>query len=327
MPLDMLYLNSEQIESMRIPIKEVIEVIEEGFEMKGQGLVQLPSSQGVFPRENCFIDAMPAYFAGSADTAGIKWVSGYPTNLEKGIPNIMGLIIINDAETGAPLAVMDAKWITAYRSGAAAAVTAKYMAPEKSSTLAVIGLGVQGRTHLLALKEALKNIKVVRGYDISEHNAKRFLIEMQEKVHGVDFELCPDPESAVSLADIVVTCTPLMRKPKRFISEKWFKRDVLAISSNNDSAFEAEVMTGAKFFVTDDRGQYLQTQKAGTYFRDYPEEVPADMGEICAGIAEVPQGPGRKAAVLMGIGSHDVATARVIYEKAQRIGLGTRLTL
>ncbi len=327
MPLDMLYLNSEQIESMRIPIKEVIEVIEEGFEMKGQGLVQLPSSQGVFPRENCFIDAMPAYFAGSADTAGIKWVSGYPTNLEKGIPNIMGLIIINDAETGAPLAVMDAKWITAYRSGAAAAVTAKYMAPEKSSTLAVIGLGVQGRTHLLALKEALKNIKVVRGYDISEHNAKRFLIEMQEKVHGVDFELCPDPESAVSLADIVVTCTPLMRKPKRFISEKWFKRDVLAISSNNDSAFEAEVMTGAKLFVTDDRGQYLQTQKAGTYFRDYPEEVPADMGEICAGIAEVPQGPGRKAAVLMGIGSHDVATARVIYEKAQRIGLGTRLTL
>ncbi len=295
--------------------------------MKGQGLVQLPSSQGVFPRENCFIDAMPAYFAGSADTAGIKWVSGYPTNLEKGIPNIMGLIIINDAETGAPLAVMDAKWITAYRSGAAAAVTAKYMAPEKSSTLAVIGLGVQGRTHLLALKEALKNIKVVRGYDISEHNAKRFLIEMQEKVHGVDFELCPDPESAVSLADIVVTCTPLMRKPKRFISEKWFKRDVLAISSNNDSAFEAEVMTGAKLFVTDDRGQYLQTQKAGTYFRDYPEEVPADMGEICAGIAEVPQGPGRKAAVLMGIGSHDVATARVIYEKAQRIGLGTRLTL
>ncbi len=325
--MDMLYLNSEQIESMRIPIKEVIEVIEEGFEMKGQGLVQLPSSQGVFPRENCFIDAMPAYFAGSADTAGIKWVSGYPTNLEKGIPNIMGLIIINDAETGAPLAVMDAKWITAYRSGAAAAVTAKYMAPEKSSTLAVIGLGVQGRTHLLALKEALKNIKVVRGYDISEHNAKRFLIEMQEKVHGVDFELCPDPESAVSLADIVVTCTPLMRKPKRFISEKWFKRDVLAISSNNDSAFEAEVMTGAKLFVTDDRGQYLQTQKAGTYFRDYPEEVPADMGEICAGIAEVPQGPGRKAAVLMGIGSHDVATARVIYEKAQRIGLGTRLTL
>lgn len=325
--MDMLYLNGDQIESMRIPIKEVIEVIEEGFAMKGEGLVQLPSSQSVFPRENCFIDAMPAYFAGSADTAGIKWVSGYPTNLEKGMPNIMGLIIINDAETGAPLAVMDAKWITAYRSGAATAVTAKYLAPERSSVLSIIGLGVQGRIHLLGLKETMKGLKKVKAFDISEDNAKRFLEDMQARVHGLDFELCPDAQSAVHDADVIVTCTPVRRRPRRSISAEWLKRDVLAVSANNDTSFHEEVMTGASFFVTDDRGQYLQTQKAGNYFRDYPEEVPADMGEICAGIVEVPRGPGRKAVVLMGIGSHDVAAARVIYEKAQRIGLGTRLTL
>ncbi|HAK40643.1 MAG TPA: peptide transporter [Synergistaceae bacterium] len=325
--MDMLYLNGEQIESMRIPIREVIEVIEEGFQLKGEGLVQLPGSQGVYPREDCFIDAMPAYFAGSADTAGIKWVSGYPTNLEKGLPNIMGLIVINDAETGAPMAVMDAKWITAYRSGAATAVTAKHLAPEKVSTLSIIGLGVQGRTNLLGLRETMKGLRRVTVYDKSEANARKYLEDMQTRVHGVEIEICPDVRSAVKDADVIVTCTPVHRKPDRFIPADWLKKDVLAVSADNDSAFEGEVMTGASFFVTDDRGQYLQTQKAGTYFRGYPEEVPADMGEICAGIVEVPRTPGRKAAVLMGIGSHDVATARVIFEKAQRIGLGTRLSL
>lgn len=323
----MLYLSREHIESMRIPMKEVVDAVEEGLVLKGEGLVELPPRLEIHPREDGFIHAMPALLGGIADIAGIKWISGYFSNLEKGLPYIMGLVILNDAETGAPIAIMDCGWITAYRTGAASAVAARYLAPESSSTLSIIGLGVQGRTHLLALRSTLKDLRKVKVYDISEEAARKYFEEMQPKAPEVDIEICPDARSAVSGADVVVTCTPVHMKPKRFIPAEWLKKNSLAIAVDYDSAFYADVMIGASHFVTDDRTQYLWVKSLGEYFKDYPGLVEADMGEICAGIKEVDKGPGRRAAVLMGIASHDVATAKIIYEKACRTGLGTKLTL
>jgi len=323
--LDILYLNRSQIESMRIPVKEVIEAVEEGFTLKGEGMVQLPRKPEVHPREDCYIHAMPSFISGIADTAGIKWVSRYPSNPEKGLPLIMGLIILNDAETGVPLAVMDAGWITAYRTGAATAITANKLAPKGASTLSIIGLGVQARTQLIALRETMKGLRNIRVFDIIPDHSRKFLEEMQRKAPELEIEIFSDPESATRGSDIVVTCTPIRREPERFIPAEWLKKDVLAISVDYDSAFEASVMTEASFFTTDDRAQYLWMKEGGAYFSEYPSEVLADMGEICAGKMEAPQNGGRRAAVLIGLASHDLVTARVIYDKACRIGIGTIL--
>jgi ornithine cyclodeaminase/alanine dehydrogenase len=321
----MLYLNRSQIESMRIPVKEVIQAVEEGFTLKGEGMVQLPRKPEIHPREDCYIHAMPSFISGIADTAGIKWVSRYPSNPEKGLPLIMGLIILNDAETGMPLAVMDAGWITAYRTGAATAITAKKLAPKGASTLSIIGLGVQARTQLIALRETMKGLRKVKAFDISPDHARKFLEEMERKAPELEIEISPDLESALGGSDIVVTCTPIRHDPKRFIPAEWLKNDVLAVSVDYDSAFEASVMTEASFFTTDDRDQYFWMKEGGVYFSGYPAEVQADIGEICAGKKEAPRNGGRRAAVLIGLASHDLVTARVIYDKACRTGIGTVL--
>jgi len=93
---------------------------------------------------------MPAFIP-AMNAAGVKWVSGYPGNQQKGLPYINGLLILNDPETGLPLSVMDCAWITAMRTAAASAVSAKYLARPESSTIGILACGVQGHTNLEAI--------------------------------------------------------------------------------------------------------------------------------------------------------------------------------
>src|SRR3972149_4443472 len=116
----------------------------------GRSEVELPPKPGIPPRPDSFIHAMPAYVR-SSDIAGLKWISGFPDNPSRGLPYISGLMILNDPATGVPLAVMDASWITAVRTGAGTAVAAKYLARREATHLAFIGCGVQARSHLDAV--------------------------------------------------------------------------------------------------------------------------------------------------------------------------------
>src|SRR5260370_7890576 len=82
----------------------------------------------------------------------MKWVGGYRENSKRGLPYVTGLLILNDPETGVPIALMDCTWITAQRTGAATAVAARYLAGSESSSVGILGCGVQGRSNLEALK-------------------------------------------------------------------------------------------------------------------------------------------------------------------------------
>jgi ornithine cyclodeaminase/alanine dehydrogenase-like protein (mu-crystallin family) len=104
-------------------------------------------------------------------------VSGYPENSKRGLPYIAGLLVLNDAETGMPLAVMDCTWITAQRTGAATAVAAKYLARKESATVGMLGCGVQGRSDLEALN-VLFPIKKVRAYDVHPERCAKYAQEM-----------------------------------------------------------------------------------------------------------------------------------------------------
>ena len=105
----LLYLSREDVEATHLPMLEVIDALETMFKEKGDGRTEMPPKPGIHPRADSFIHAMPAYIPG-LQSAGIKWVSGYPGNREKGLPYISGLIILNDPDTGVPIAVMDCTW-------------------------------------------------------------------------------------------------------------------------------------------------------------------------------------------------------------------------
>ena len=327
--MKVLCISQEQVESLGIPVSEVMEAVEQGFVLKGRKQMEMPAKIGIHPRPDCFIHAMPCWVGGDVDAAGIKWVAGYPINQAAGLPYITGIMVVNDPQTGFVKAIMDANWITAWRTGAASGVCAKYLADPDSETIAVIGLGVQGRTNTVALLEALPMVKKIQIYDNHPGQFEKYRAFVAPFLKGQQIIPFGSAEEAVKEADVVVTCTPIVANPKRFVRSEWLKDEMLAISVDYDSAFDADVMTGTTAFVCDDLHQYLWTQEHGVYFQEgYPREgqITGDMGQVCAGLVK-PAREGRRGAVLMGIASHDVMTARLILEKAREKNVGTTVEL
>lgn len=146
----LLYLSLADVEQVGLEMATVIDLLEQAFREKGAGKVEMPPKPGIHTQPDAFIHAMPAFIP-SMRSAGIKWVSGYPENQACGLPYISGLLVLNDVETGMPYAVMDCTWITGYRTGAASALAAKYLARPGSEVAGILACGVQGRTNLEAL--------------------------------------------------------------------------------------------------------------------------------------------------------------------------------
>jgi ornithine cyclodeaminase/alanine dehydrogenase-like protein (mu-crystallin family) len=119
----LLYLSQADVDAVGLTMREIIDALEVAFKEKGEGKVEMPPKPGIHPQPDAFIHAMPAYIP-ALKSAGLKWVSGFPENLDRGLPYITGLLVLNDPETGLPLSVMDCVWITAMRTGAATALAA-----------------------------------------------------------------------------------------------------------------------------------------------------------------------------------------------------------
>src|SRR5678810_1323794 len=175
-----LYLSRAEVERVNLSMKEIIDLLEKAFLEKGNGNVEMPPKPGVHTMPDAFIHAMPAYIP-AMKSAGIKWVSGYPDNFKRGLPYISGLMILNDVETGIPYAVMDCSWITAMRTGAASALSGKFLARPDSKTAGILACGVQGRTNLEALA-CLFSIERVYAYDVLPQVQERFVAEMREQL-------------------------------------------------------------------------------------------------------------------------------------------------
>ena len=142
-----------------------------------------------------FFGMMPAL---TPDGLGIKIVTFYASNAERGIPTHMATIFLVDPETGAPLAVMDGTLITEMRTAAVSAAATKLLASPDAKVLAILGSGVQARSHMEALR-LVKNFAEVRVWSRTPEHAERFAKEIGAKAMP--------PEDAVRDADVVVTTT------------------------------------------------------------------------------------------------------------------------
>jgi len=320
----MLYLSRKDVEKVDLPMKEIIEALDEAFKEKGLGKIEMPPKPGIHTMPDAFIHAMPAYIP-SLGSAGIKWVSGYPENYKLNLPYINGLLILNDPNTGVPLSVMDCIWITAMRTGAATAVAAKYMANMDSRTVGILGCGVQGRTNLKALTITIPALKEVKVYDISSDAANRYAEEMGKDT-GLDIRIVATPKEAVHDSDIIVTAGPILKEPQPVIEDDWVKSGVFSSPVDFDSYWKKSAFENCDKFVTDDKDQCLYYKSLG-YFQHIPE-IYADLGEIAAGLK-----PGREKkqekiiCANLGLAMDDMATAIKIYNKAVENNIGTWLDL
>jgi ornithine cyclodeaminase/alanine dehydrogenase len=318
-----LYLSRKDVEEVGLPMAEIVEALDRMFVEKGEGRVEMPPKPGIHTRKDAFIHAMPAYIP-SLESAGLKWVSGYPENPGKGLPYISGLLVLNDPDTGIPLAVMDATWITGQRTGAATAVAAKYLARKHSSSVGIVACGVQGRSNLEALS-CLFDIKTVKAYDLYPEVAKSYAAEMSDRLQ-LDIEVVTDLKDAVSGLDLVVTSGPILKNPDPLIEPDWLSEGSFASPVDFDSYWQGDALRQVNKLATDDLSQ-LEYYRGVGYFQDTPTPF-ADLGEIAAG-----QKPGRETehertmSMNLGLALDDMATAILIYREAVKQGIGTVLPL
>lgn len=319
----LLYLSQAEVGAVGLTMREIIDALDIAFKEKGEGRVEMPPKPGIHPQPDAFIHAMPAYIP-SLNSAGLKWVSGFPENPEQGLPYITGLLVLNDPQTGLPLSVMDCVWITAMRTGAATALAAKYLARPDSTSVGILGCGVQGRTNLLALKE-LFPLTSVRAYDIVPERSQSYALEMRQKT-GLAVEPVAQPRDAVVGCDIVVTAGPILKEPHATIQAGWLKAGGFASPVDFDSYWHSDALAQADKFCTDDTAQLRYYQGVG-YFQHIPS-VHADLGELAAG-----KRPGRERGderiicCNLGLAIDDMATAVLIYQRAVERGIGTWLPL
>ncbi|MHA2118825.1 MAG: ornithine cyclodeaminase family protein, partial [Candidatus Thorarchaeota archaeon] len=274
----LLYLSQADVVATGLGMREIIDELEVAFQEKGEGRVEMPPKPGIHPGGgDNFIHAMPAYIP-ALKSAGMKWVSGFPENEKMGLPYISGLLILNDPDTGMPISVMDCIWITAMRTGAATAVSAKYLARPDSLSVGILGCGVQGRSNVEALAVKFPLEKVM-AYDTSKAAAKSYATEVRERF-GLEVDVVDDPKQAVSACDIVVTAGPILKEPHATIQAGWMDDGAFASLVDFDSYWHADALQESSKFCTDDTAQLRHYQQIG-YFQTIPP-VHADLGELVA---------------------------------------------
>ena len=326
---EILYLSRADVEAAGVTMPEIIDRLAVMFREKGHGRTEMPPKPDLHPGppgNDNFIHAMPAY-CGALQAAGLKWIAGFPGNRDRGLPYVTGLIVLNDVETGLPLAVMDATWVTAMRTGAASAIAARHLARPDSAVVAIIGCGVQARTNLEALAVVLPRLATVRAHDLHPDRARAFAEEMRRRFPRLAVEVSPTPHAAIEGADVIVTGTPIRRHPEPLLEAAWFAPGALGLPLDYDSYWTPAAMAAADRFYTDDTPQLVATQARGVFFQQIPPLF-ADLGEVVAGLKEGRRSPGERLLCLnMGIALDDMATAPLVLERARERGLGTRLPL
>ncbi len=290
---------------------------------------ELPSKIGVHPRPaDSLVHAMPAYLrghddGGRDDLVGMKWVAVFPTNNAIGLPAIHGLVVLNDALTGRPRAVLDGGPITALRTAAISGTAIRRFAPVVTGRLpraALIGAGVQGRGHLAVLGRLLPGVELC----LFDRHMDRVaaLADEARATDGVGaVTVASDARTAIEDADVVVTAASF-GPVRQVMTSDWLAPDALVVPIDYATFCAADVARGAALFLVDDRDQFLANRTAGL-FDDYPDPT-ATLGE--AFIAGTPRpASGRVVATHLGVGLADVVFGSAILERAEALGLGVQL--
>ncbi len=323
-----LYLSRSHIDSLSLSYTDITNCVAKSFVCRGQGQTEMPPKWGIFPQDSSLIHAMPASVKGDVNAAGLKWVSMFGHNQAKGLPSVQGLIVLNDIETGTPLSVMDCGLITEKRTAAAGIVTIRELIQKDAKSMAIIGTGRVGTQHLLAAFEILPQLThfyVYDAYKPSLESLKKLLSTLPGPIPEVTF--CSTIEEAIRPADVIVSAITMTKEVKPAINPTWLKPEVLIVAQDYDASFPPECFAGADEFFVDDRDQYQATQKTGMHFVGFPSEPIADMGEVMAQRYHLKSGAKRRAAILQGIATHDIVTAKTVFEKAKASDKGIWLDM
>lgn len=365
--IDFLYLSEQDM--IKAGVKDMagcVEAMEEMFKLLKIGDYRMGGANGnshgcmvMFPEKSPFpempIDgpdrrymAMPAYLGAPFDMAGMKWYGSNVENKEKGLPRSILTLILNDKDTGAPLAFMSANILSAYRTGAVPGVGFKYFAKEDAETIGIVGPGVMSKTALaaaMAVRPSLKTVKV-KGRGKASLNA--FIEYVHNEYPDVEVYAVDSIEEAVRDSDIVSVSTSSPTGDPAlypYIAEEWIKPGAI-IESTAALRFDDDFIINRARTVTDNIKLYeaWEEEMKPDAYNIVP--IPAvrvmdliaegkmkldqidDLGDVIMGKIPVHRDPNE--IVIYSVGGmpiEDIAWGTIVYRNALEKGIGVKLNL
>lgn len=291
--------------------------------------------------------AMPAYLGGSYQMAGMKWYGSNVENKKVGLPRSILMMMLNDKDTGAPLALMSANLVSAYRTGGIPGVGAKYLARKDSRVVSIIGPGVMGKTSLAAFVSVCPNLDTVKIKGRSQRSLDAFTRFIREELPQIkNIETCDSVEEAVKDSDIISFTTTVRDDVSSFpyINGDWIKKGAL-ISMPSAARFDDDFLAGCKLVVDNSKlyeaweeeypyPTYPQVQIIGTKFTDLKHDGKIKAEDIID-ITDIieKRHPGRTSddeIIVYSVGGmpvEDIAWGGTVYRNAVKLGIGIKLPL
>jgi ornithine cyclodeaminase/alanine dehydrogenase-like protein (mu-crystallin family) len=321
------YLSAADVEAAMPDIEQRLQLARRTMDALDGGS-QLPPKIGVHPRPvSSFGHAMPAWLDGGTDDGagdllGIKWVVGFPTNSRLGLPAIHGTVLLSDASTGAPRAVLDAGPVTAHRTAAVSGICLERWAPKDKGRplrIAMAGAGVQARSHLPVLARLLPGSDLVVTA-LSPDRAQAIVSAAEQGGAFGSVTIAADAASAIEGSDVALTLVSFGPQ-RQIVPAAAFASCALVVAVDYDMCVPAQLARDAHRFVVDDRGQFLATRASGV-FAGYPDPD-ATIG-VALGQPSEPAG-GLVLVSHLGVGLADVVFGDAIVRAAEARGIGTVL--
>ena len=270
--IDFLYLSEDDLIAAGVKdMKGCVEAMEEMFKLMKVGNYRMGGANGnshgcmvMFPESSPFPEmpvdgpvrrfmALPAYLGGKFDMAGMKWYGSNAENKEKGLPRSILMLILNDKDTGAPLAFMSANILSAYRTGAVPGVGFKTFAREDATTIGVVGPGVMSKTALAAAMAVRPSLKTVKVKGRGKASLNKFIDYVKAEYPNVDVYAVDTMEEAVRDSDIVSVSTSSPTGDPAlypYIAEEWIKPGAI-IESTAALRFDDDFIINRARTVTD----------------------------------------------------------------------------
>lgn len=316
--MDTLILTQKDVRAL-IAMDQVVPAVEAAFAAHGRGQALMPAKVYIdLPQHHGDFRAMPAYLDGAA---GVKWVNSHPKNpAAHGLPSVMGVYILSDPDTAVPLAILDATWLTALRTGAAGAVASKYLAVSRPRTLGFVGCGVQARVLLDAHRVLFPDLALFMA-DARTDAAEAFAREAGGTAVSVE---------RAAGCDIVCTSTP-SRTP--VVERAWIGEgthiNAMGADGPGKQELDAAILQAAKVVIDDDHQAHhsgeVNVPLANGTLKE--EDIYGSLGAIVAGTLAGRQGSEITVFDSTGLAIQDVAVARAIYDLARDRGVGQKVAL
>jgi alanine dehydrogenase len=331
--MDVRVLSAEDVVKL-LPMRDCIQVMRDALASLARGTALVPLRMVMrMPDGSGLLGLMPGHIQadGGRDGAlGMKAVSVFPGNARRGIDTHQGAVLLFEADTGRLSALLDGATITAIRTAAVSGVATDLLARTDAAELAILGAGVQARSHLEAIA-AVRPIRHVRVWSRNQGHAASFVKETAGSL-GASIDAVPSAESAVRGADVVATVTA---SPEPILQRGWLKEGVHinAVGSSIPTTREIDTatMAAARLFVdrresaVNEAGDILIPMREGAFTADH---IQAELGDVIIG-----KDPGRRSAAeltlfkSLGLAVEDVASAAFILKRAQQTGTGQTVTM